>query len=234
MAKSSGLKGSRKPMNNSTVNNNRERRLVQTDDGSFTFFIPVAEETYHSKHGAEQEGRHVFITHGLAFSKKEKVRILEVGMGTGLNVRLVCQASERPVAYTTLEPFPLDEEMIDAWIGTLPQDQLMMHLLHRGSWDHWIELTDHVRVMKLQKGILDMNACGAFDVIFFDAFGPAVEPELWTQEVMQKCFDLLDEGGIWVSYCAKGEVRRNLIAAGFKVERLPGPPGKREMLRAIK
>jgi tRNA U34 5-methylaminomethyl-2-thiouridine-forming methyltransferase MnmC len=221
-------------MNNSTVNKSRTRELVLTEDGSFTFFIPEAEETYHSIHGADQEGKFVFIEQGLRASNASPVRILEVGMGTGLNVVLTTKESSRLVDYVTLEPFPIEEAKINEWILSRVSDAEMAQRIHDMEWDATAQLTPQFQFRKVKVGVMEFKTTSPFDVIYFDAFGPKVEPELWTLEVMQKCFELLQPGGIWVSYCAKGEVRRNLQAAGFKVERLPGPPGKREMLRAIK
>jgi tRNA U34 5-methylaminomethyl-2-thiouridine-forming methyltransferase MnmC len=221
-------------MNNSTVNKSRTRELVRTEDGSFTFFIPEAEETYHSIHGADQEGKFVFIEQGLRASNASPVRILEVGMGTGLNVVLTTKESSRLVDYVTLEPFPIEEAKINEWILSRVSDVEMAQRIHDMEWDATAQLTPQFQFRKVKAGVMEFQTTALFDVIYFDAFGPKVEPELWTLEVMQKCFDLLHPGGIWVSYCAKGEVRRNLQSAGFKVERLPGPPGKREMLRAIK
>ena len=221
-------------MNNSTVNKSRTRELVLTEDGSFTFFIPEAEETYHSIHGADQEGKFVFIEQGLRASNASPVRILEVGMGTGLNVVLTTKESSRWVDYVTLEPFPIEEAKINEWILSRVSDVEMAQRIHDMEWDATAQLTPQFQFRKVKVGVIEFKTTSPFDVIYFDAFGPKVEPELWTLEVMQKCFELLQPGGIWVSYCAKGEVRRNLQAAGFKVERLPGPPGKREMLRAIK
>ena len=221
-------------MNNSTVHTSRTRELVRTEDGSFTFFIPEAEETYHSIHGAEQEGNFVFIEQGLRASSASPARILEVGMGTGLNIILTTKESSRLVDYVTLEPFPIEEVKINEWILSRVSDAEMAQRIHDMEWDTTAHLTPQFQFRKVKAGVMEFQTTEPFDVIYFDAFGPKVEPELWTLEVMQKCFELLHPGGIWVSYCAKGEVRRNLQAAGFKVERLPGPPGKREMLRAIK
>ena len=221
-------------MNNSTVNKCRTRELVQTEDGSFTFFVPEANETYHSIHGADQEANHVFIEHGLKACHVQDVRILEVGMGTGLNVLLTCLQEDQSVHYVSLEPFPIEEETIHSWIKSRERNIDLIRRIHQTPWSVDSELSKEFLFRKERLGILEFHSEETFNVIFFDAFGPQVEPDLWTLAVMQKCYDLLEPGGIWVSYCAKGEVRRNLQAVGFKVERLPGPPGKREMLRGIK
>ena len=221
-------------MNNSTVNKCRTRELVQTEDGSFTFFIPEANETYHSIHGADQEASHVFIQYGLKACPNANVKILEVGMGTGLNVLLTFLQKDQPVHYISLEPFPIERDKLDTWIASRVDDVDLIRHIHDSPWGLDTELSKAFLFRKEQLGIMDFHSEEKFNVIYFDAFGPQVEPELWTLEVMQRCYELLEPGGIWVSYCAKGQVRRNLQEVGFKVERLPGPPGKREMLRAIK
>ncbi len=221
-------------MNNSTVNKCRTRELVQTEDGSFTFFIPEANETYHSIHGADQEASHVFIQYGLKACPNANVKILEVGMGTGLNVLLTFLQKDQPVHYVSLEPFPIERDKLDTWIASRVDDVDLIRHIHDSPWGLDTELSKAFLFRKEQLGIMDFHSEEKFNVIYFDAFGPQVEPELWTLEVMQRCYELLEPGGIWVSYCAKGQVRRNLQEVGFKVERLPGPPGKREMLRAIK
>lgn len=221
-------------MNNSTVNKCRTRELVQTEDGSFTFFIPEANETYHSIHGADQEASHVFIQYGLKASPNANVKILEVGMGTGLNVLLTFLQKDQPVHYVSLEPFPIERDKLDTWIASRVADVDLIRQIHDSPWGLDTELSKAFLFRKEQLGIMDFHSEEKFNVIYFDAFGPQVEPELWTLEVMQRCYELLEPGGIWVSYCAKGQVRRNLQEVGFNVERLTGPPGKREMLRAIK
>ncbi len=227
-----------KALNNSAVNNSPVRKLIKTEDGSFTFWIPEVNETYHSRHGAEQESNHVFIKNGLKlFEQQSAVSVLEVGLGTGLNALLTYEdASGHVIHYTALEPFPL----ISEWVAALCEAQRdekrksMIEDIHASSFDEIIHFSHSFRFKKLKKGLQELGLHEKFDLIYFDAFGPELEPELWTLEMMQKCYDLLNTEGVWVSYCAKGQVRRNLQQVGFQVERLQGPPGKREMLRAIK
>jgi tRNA U34 5-methylaminomethyl-2-thiouridine-forming methyltransferase MnmC len=138
------------------------------------------------------------------------------------------------VHYVSLEPFPIDEESIYFWIKSRERNVDLIRRIHELPWGVDAKLSEEFLFRKERLGIMDFHSEEKFNVIYFDAFGPQVEPDLWTLEVIQRCFDLLEPGGIWVSYCAKGQVRRNLQEVGFKVERLPGPPGKREMLRAIK
>ena len=217
-------------LNNTAVNKSRTRELMQTADGSFTLFIPEVQETYHSTHGAVQESMHVFIENGLKACDKEMIRVLEVGLGTGLNAMLTLQYATKKIDYCALEPYPLSKEILNELV-TSGSDQFEMKF-HASNVGEWISIQENFSFVRMEVGLEEFSSEEKFDVIYYDAFGPRVEPGLWTLERLQQCFNLLNEGGVFVTYCAKGEVRRNLQAAGFVVERLAGPPGKREMLRA--
>ena len=219
-------------LNNTAVNKSRTRELLQTADGSFTLFIPEVEETYHSTHGAVQESMHVFIENGMKACDKEMIRVLEVGLGTGLNAMLTLQHATKKIDYCALEPYPLSKEILNELV-TSGSDQFEMKF-HASNVGEWISIQENFSFVRMEIGLEEFSSEEKFDVIYYDAFGPRVEPGLWTLERMQQCFDLLNERGVFVTYCAKGEVRRNLQAAGFIVERLAGPPGKREMLRGVK
>lgn len=219
-------------LNNTAVNKSRTRELVKTADGSFTLFIPEVEETYHSTHGAVQESMHVFIESGLKACDKESIRVLEVGLGTGLNAVLTLQHATKEIDYCALEPYPLSKEILNE-LAASRTDQFEMKF-HTSNAGELISLQENFSFIRMEVGLEEFSSKEKFDVIYYDAFGPRVEPGLWTLERMQQCFDLLNDGGVLVTYCAKGEVRRNLQAAGFVVERLAGPPGKREMLRGVK
>ena len=219
-------------LNNTAVNKSRTRELVKTADGSFTLFIPEVQETYHSTHGAVQESMHVFIENGLKACDKEMIRVLEVGLGTGLNAMLTLQHATQKIDYCALEPYPLSKEILNE-LATSGSDKFEMKF-HASNVGEWISIQENFSFVRMEIGLEEFSSEEKFDVIYYDAFGPRVEPGLWTLERMQQCFDLLNEGGVFVTYCAKGEVRRNLQAAGFVVERLAGPPGKREMLRGVK
>ena len=219
-------------LNKTAVNKSRIRELVQTADGSFTLFIPEVEETYHSTHGAVQESMHVFIENGLKSCDKDVIRILEVGLGTGLNAALTLQHATQKIDYCALEPYPLSKEILEE-LSESKSDQLEMKF-HLSAPNEWISIHEQFSFVRMEVGLEEFQSEEKFDIIYYDAFGPRVEPGLWTLERMQQCFELLNDGGIFVTYCAKGEVRRNLQAAGFVVERLAGPPGKREMLRGVK
>ncbi|MBI9035270.1 MAG: tRNA (5-methylaminomethyl-2-thiouridine)(34)-methyltransferase MnmD [Bacteroidales bacterium] len=217
-------------------------KLIKTEDGSHSLFVPELDEHYHSTNGAIQESMHVFINAGLQCVLKHKsvVRIFEVGFGTGLNAILSLQHSQQqmlPMNYTSIEAFPLPDtiynelnycEQID---GKLQTQFLSMHQI---AWGKDTTINELFHLKKINGSFLDYQLSDEFDLIYFDAFGPDKQAELWTQEVFDKCFAMLSANGVLVTYSAKGAVRRSLKAAGFEVERIPGPPGKREMLRAIK
>jgi len=213
-------------------------RILLTSDGSTTLRIDELNETYHSVHGAMVEARHVFMAAGLEHEIfPNEIHLLEIGLGTGLNALLSAlraDHSEQTIFYTSLEKFPLDAEICDQLIfpGIPPE---LTADLHRAPWDQPIWLNPFFCLEKKHTDLHDFQTeADRFDLIFYDAFAPDVQPEMWTEECFRKAYDWLCPGGTLVTYCAKGEVRRTMQRAGFSVERLPGPPGKREMLRATK
>jgi tRNA U34 5-methylaminomethyl-2-thiouridine-forming methyltransferase MnmC len=217
------------------------RKIVSTSDGSFSIYLPDFDEHYHSHHGAIQESKHVFMKMGWDATaiNKSHIDLLEVGFGTGLNAWLVFEAlrdtaSGKSVHYTSLELYPVSPEHAVQLNFVSESDLAEFMRLHEAAWNTSVGINLRFELEKLEVSLQDFQPSRHYNLIFFDAFAPRVQPELWTSEIFQKLFALLQPGGILVTYCAKGEVRRNMIAAGFKVERLPGPPGKREMLRAIK
>ena len=205
---------------------------VLTKDGSYTLYDPDTEQHYHSVHGARQESEHVFIRSGLeALSQLPCIRILELGFGTGLNAWLSYKwayTNSRSIAYVAFETKPLDHSELE-FIEDADWQKLLLA--------KWEEPTSF-GPFKLTKVADDLCAHSwekdSFDLIFHDAFSPDAQPELWSSSLLSQMFYSLCPGGIWVSYSAKGQVRRNLQSVGFEVERIPGPPGKREMLRARK
>jgi tRNA U34 5-methylaminomethyl-2-thiouridine-forming methyltransferase MnmC len=221
------------------------RRIVTTGDGSSSVYSPVFNEQYHSHHGAIQESLHVFIRNGWqeAITNKTNISILEMGFGTGLNAFLVYLEMQKQndlfVNYDSLEAFPIGMEIITALDYPVQTNSLQLKdvflAMHECQWEKPVEIHERFVLTKLQKKIeqveLEKNK---YDLIFFDAFSPRSQPELWTKEVFEKMYAAAKPNAVLVTYCAKGQVRRNMQAAGFSVERLDGPPGKREMLRARK
>jgi len=217
----------------------RVRALVRTADGSRT--LSWGAEHYHSVHGAVQESTHVFIKAGLEHCGQPHVDVLEVGLGTGLNLLLTwirCLEGKLTATYRALEPFPLDPEHLTALAHC---DDLAWPGLHEpflsmmtGPTDAWHDAMGGMRFMRSSSDVRTLDVHSAYDVVYFDAFAPSHQPELWTVDVFRRMHRALRPGGILVTYCAKGDVRRAMISAGFSVERLPGPPGKREMIRACR
>ncbi len=221
--------------------NKFKREILETGDGSHTLHMPELNEQYHSKHGALNEALHVFIKAGLnhylkKYTINRPLQILEYGFGTGLNCLLTLQnASNAPIHYTGIEKFPLKEEEITAMdYGNFLEEPELYRFIHQGDWATEVHIINNFTLHKIQTGFEDYVNPQSADLIYFDAFGPRTQPELWTAEIFQNCFNNLSEGGILVTYCAQGQARRNMQAVGFEVERIPGPPGKREMLRASK
>ncbi len=217
--------------------------LQKTADGSHTLFIPELNETYHSIHGAIQESQHVFIKNGLHyFSDKKTVNILEVGFGTGLNALLTLldkQNLAQQVNYVSLEKFPLNLALI-VQLNYTTQLKLnvaqtaLFNQLHICEWNKLTPITNNFNLLKIEKDLADFQYETTFDIVYFDAFAPEKQAELWTAEIFSKIYDLLRPNGILVTYCAKGVVKRTIKSVGFQLETLPGPPGKREMIRAKK
>lgn len=239
-----------------------ERLVEKTEDGSATLFVPSLNEHYHSTKGARTESQHIFVDMGLKASEALAPRILEVGFGTGLNAWLTlleAERSGRDVHYTGLELYPLEWGMIEQ-LGYIDEDERVMvdgmeqlaidlfRSLHDSPWEVDTLITKHFTLRKVERDLNKWirgkdederkdNEYGmeAVDIIYFDAFAPEKQPEMWSQELFDRLYVLLSVGGILTTYCAKGVIRRMLQAAGFTVERLPGPPGgKREILRARK
>ncbi len=216
---------------------------MTTGDGSKTIHMPDLNEQYHSKHGALQEALHVFIETGLShFINTNKIDndrcidILEYGFGTGLNALLTLQFQEDfKIYYTGVEAFPVSHEEIAAMdYGNLLDDPENYRRIHEVSWEQGHLITPHFTLLKKELKFEELAGENLYDIIFFDAFGPRTQPELWSIEVFAKAYTSMKTGGILTTYCAQGQARRNMQEAGFVVERLPGPPGKREMLRATK
>lgn len=219
------------------------REIIITADGSQSIRVPGLNVTYHSIHGAIQESLHVFIEAGFYGSgrlqRPEPYRVFEVGFGTGLNALLTLIEAEKAgvkVYYETIELFPLNEQEISSLnyyqILNRPDLQTVFEKMHKCEWEKEVAITNFFTLTKKKNEPLNHSTLQPFNLIYFDAFAPNAQPELWTQEVFDKMYSLLEPGGILVTYCSKGDVRRAMIAAGFQVEKLQGPPHKREMIRA--
>lgn len=216
--------------------------LIKTADGSHSLFLKDLDEHYHSVHGAIQESKHVFLQAGLSqFNDKKSISILEIGFGTGLNALLTLienKNSNRVIDYTTLEAFPLEMEVVNQlnYVQELnASDYHSIYLkMHESEWETKISIHHNFNFTKVKNTLQEVSFPQQYDLIYFDAFGPRVQPELWTEEVFTKIYNATAKGGMLVTYCAKGEVKRTLKKVGFVLETLPGPPGKREMIRVTK
>lgn len=219
-----------------------DKSLKITEDGSYTVFSSSYGETYHSIYGAETESLKIFIDYGLDFfiknNKSNLIRIFEVGFGTGLNAFLTNKFPKDNILieYNTVEISPLKEDIYSAIADNFynSDDRDMFLSLHCSKWNELVQINDSFSIKKFKASIFDIETPSDIDIVYFDAFSPNVQPELWTLEVFKSLFDKMNKGGIITTYCAKGQVRRNMQEAGFVVERLEGPPHKREVLRGIK
>lgn len=218
-----------------------KREIIQTQDGSTTIHLEEWNESYHSKHGAIQEAKHVFIKNGLSLFKDKTLSILEIGFGTGLNAFisfLEAQTMEQTIDYVGVEAYPVvPEEILSMnYVDELnAQNQLaVFEQMHKTNWNEKVALSDRFWLTKRKQFFQDIDDVAQFDLIYFDAFGYRVQPELWSTAIFKKMYDALKDGGILVTYAARGVVKRSMIEVGFRVEKLEGPPGKREMFRAFK
>jgi tRNA U34 5-methylaminomethyl-2-thiouridine-forming methyltransferase MnmC len=214
-----------------------KRTIVQTSDGSHTIRNESTGDTYHSVHGAVQESQHVFLKSGLEFflntHPTKHIKILEVGFGTGLNALLTLQQhTDIQIQYTTLEPYPLSDEIFRQ-LNYNEKGKLMA--LHACDWNSPQKISNNFTLTKLQTTLEQAQLPeNFFDVVYFDAFAPNSQPELWTPKAFEKIYQAMTQPAVLATYCAKGQVKRDLKSVGFTIESIPGPPGKREMVRAIK
>jgi len=221
------------------------REIITTDDGSKTIHIPDWNEQYHSTHGAIQEAIHVYIKHGLTFfstsegyKNSSEISILEIGFGTGLNAFLTAiKAKDLNLNcnYVGVEGYPIIKEELDALNYTkILKYTSIFNAIHASTWETKCAITKHFKLQKQEKQFLDITEDNQFDVVYFDAFGPRVQPELWTENVFKIIYKTMKQNGVMVTYCAQGHARRAMMSVGFVVTKLEGPPGKRHMLRAVK
>lgn len=235
-------------MKNEEFSGGPKVEVRRTADGSATLFVPALNEHYHSAHGARQESAHVFIRHGLApllaaaAETGQLLSILEIGLGTGLNALLTLEAAQAAgasIEYDGLETFPLPPAVVAAlqpeWDERGTPIKELFAELHAAPWNAPVELLPGFRLRKLHQPLQEAALPGGYyNLIYFDAFAPEKQPELWTESIFAQLYAAAAPGAVLVSYCAQGQFRRNLRAAGWHTERLPGPPGKREMTRAVK
>jgi len=224
-----------------------KRKIITTSDGSKTIQIEDWDEQYHSIHGAISEANHVFLKHGLFFYLNEfqlqfqqNIQILEIGFGTGLNAFLTLIKAEKlklQINYVGVEAYPVKTEEINqlnyADLISVSHKNVF-EKMHKSPWETWQVISKQFQLQKQNKFFSEIKAEEEYNIIYFDAFGARVQPDLWTENIFSIMFKALKENGVLVTYSAKGSVRRAMQAVGFMVERLPGPPGKREMLRATK
>lgn len=214
--------------------------IVKTSDGSHTLYVPELNEHYHSVHGAIQESDYIFIKCGLNFSKADPVRIFELGFGTGLNAFLTsidALSRTRKVVYTAIEKFPLPASVINALNYKdffSIENRYLFDRIHESKWNITQNISNIFTLNKIEGDFTKHEIKGNFDLIYFDAFGPDKQPEMWTDSVFEKISCITGRNGILVTYSAKGTVQRMLKKFGFEVTLLPGPPGKRQIIRAVK
>lgn len=219
-----------------------DRKIILTGDGSSSVNIPGMNVTYHSIHGAIQESKHVFIEAGLnhliSKSPGQPINILEMGLGTGLNALLTLIETEKlnqPVHYTAIELYPLtaDESNQLNYCEQLnrPELQRLFEKIHNSEWNKSVSLTPHFTLQKINNDLINFSSSQLFNLVYYDAFAPNAQPELWTKEVFEHLQRMMANDAVLVTYCSKGDVRRAMQSAGLTVEKVPGPPHKREMIR---
>jgi tRNA U34 5-methylaminomethyl-2-thiouridine-forming methyltransferase MnmC len=218
-----------------------KREIIITSDGSTSIHLPEWEESYHSKHGAIQEAQHVFIKNGLSLCKGQSVSVLEIGFGTGLNAFITfleSQKNNQNIDYVGVEGFPVSpEEVIQMnYVNQLNAKEFKsdFEMIHQSDWEENVTISDTFRLTKRKQLFNEINDKNQFDIIYFDAFGFRVQPELWSVEIFTKMFEALKPGGILVTYACRGPIKNAMKEVGFRIEKLAGPPGKREMLRGWK
>ena len=211
--------------------------IILTNDGSHSVYNKELNEIYHSKNGAIIEANHVYIKNGLLFHKKKELNILEIGLGTGLNAILTIEnLEEKKVHYTALEPKPIQKEIYTKlnYCNFIVSNKKLFLSLHDSKWDEEKLIIENFMFCKRKDSIQEYTTEKKFDIIYFDAFAPNKQIDIWKINIFRKCFSIMNYNSLLVTYCAKGMVKRMLKSVGFEVETLEGPPGKREMIRAIK
>ena len=217
-------------------------QLVTTEDGSHTLFVPQLNEHYHSTFGAITESMHIFIRAGLDQLHQKNISVFEIGFGTGLNALLTCLAAidrKLSITYHSIEKFPLSTELAGQlnypeMLPPVHDPRGLFDTIHHAPWNEMTKIHAGFYLHKILAGLQEYHPAFACELIYFDAFSPEVQPEMWTPRLFKCLHDTLVPGGILTTYCVKGTVKRTLEQAGFLIEKLPGPKGKREMLRGRK
>lgn len=218
-----------------------QNEIISTRDNGVTLYNRALDETYHSRHGAVPESQFVYIDNGLANCEKAHIRILEIGWGTGLNGILSLEfgrIKRLNIEYTSLEKFPISDQMGSTFIeksNLLPATKALWQKMMYAQWEEWVTIEPNFVLNKQKVDVFDYEPnAGAFDMIYFDAFAPSKQPEIWDKSVLQKCFTALEPGAWLTTYCAQGQFKRNLKSIGFEVYERPGPIGKKEITVARK
>lgn len=218
-----------------------KREIIITDDGSTTIRIPDWDENYHSTHGAIQEAKHVFIKNGLdIFKNQDSISILEIGFGTGLNafITFLETVNKEKVNYVGVEAYPISSEEIAQmnYVSELQaaQYQVVFDKMHACDWESHQNITENFILTKRKQFFQDIEDKEQYDLIYFDAFGFPLQPELWSEAIFKKMYEALLPKGTLVTYACRSSIKNAMLSVGFSIEKLPGAPGKREMLRATK
>ena len=219
----------------------KNRKIITTNDGSHSLLVPELNERYHSIHGAIKEAEHVFIKMGLDEylpRYEASLNVFELGFGTGLNVLLSvkwAQTKQQSVEYTSIEKYPVSkEEFQQLNYGRIVGEADLYSKITNANWTEFIEISEKFKLRKLELDVVKDSLPKGFDIVFFDAFAPNKQPDLWEASVFEKVYSIMNKNGLLVTYSCQGRAKRNMISAGFLVEKVVGPPGKREMLRARK
>lgn len=218
-----------------------QREIIKTDDGSVTIHIPEMDECYHSKFGAIQEAEHVYIQNGLALFNGRDISILECGFGTGLNAFMTfleAHKANQKINYTGVEAYPVSEGEIAQlnYVEELNAEDYKDFFvkMHSAPWGTEVKISANFALTKRQQRFQEIDDEGRYDLVYYDAFGYPSQPELWTEDIFKRMYTALKPNGILITYACRGVIKRAMIAAGFTVKKLPGPPGKREILQAVK
>lgn len=219
-----------------------QRKVIDTGDGSKTLFIPEMDEQYHSVNGARTESEYVFLKQGYIHHSSESPKIFEVGFGTGLNALLtacLAQQLKRKTTFISIEKYPLESDLIKQLnYGKLisAEAEQLFNKIHEAKWDTETTISKYFELLKIEGDLTihQFQSSDNFDLVYFDAFGPDKQPDMWSHEIFEKIYDACAPNSVFVTYSAKGSIRRQLRNCGYTMERLPGPPGKRQMLRGTK